>query len=73
MTNVAANSEGKPVEDTMGARTDDLPHNVTNRWKWQLVVAATEVACGPVAVLIDSTGTDDYSPIKLMREPDYGA
>jgi len=73
MMNVAATNEGRPTEDTMDARTGDLPHNVTNNWEWQLVVAATEVACGPVGVLIENTGTDDYSPIKLMREPDYGA
>jgi hypothetical protein len=67
------NTKGHATVDTPGAQTSDLSHDVTNNWEWQLIVAATEVALGPVCVLIDNTDIDDYSPIKLMREPDYGA
>ncbi|MFW0887975.1 UNVERIFIED_CONTAM: hypothetical protein MKS84_14905 [Pseudomonas sp. JL1] len=73
MMKAAVDNEGKPIVSTTDVQAADLPHDVTNNWEWQLVVAATEVALGPVAALIDNTGTDDCSPIKLMRESDYGA
>lgn len=59
--------------DKPNTRTSELPEGVKHTWEWQLNVAASEVALGPVSVLIDTTGIEDFKPIKLMRESDYGA
>jgi hypothetical protein len=65
--------KGKMTVDNPDTQTGDLHLGVANSWEWQLVVAAGEIALGPVPVLIDNTGITHYSPIKLMRESDYGA
>lgn len=63
--------KGEVTAGILKTQASDSHHSVNN-WEWQLIVAAGEVALGPVSVLIDNSGIDAYSPIKLMRESDYG-
>jgi 3alpha(or 20beta)-hydroxysteroid dehydrogenase len=64
-------AEGKATAEKLGVNARFMHHDVTNEAEWKRVVAETEVAFGPVSVLVNNAGIVSFSPIEILEESEY--
>ena len=64
-------NEGSALAQEIGERTRFIRHDVTEAASWENLVAATEVAFGPVTSLVNNAGIGYVTPFDELTEADY--
>lgn len=63
--------EGEAMVRTLGANARFMHHDVAKESEWKRIVSETEVAFGPVSVLVNNAAISSFSPIETLEEADY--